>query len=76
MPKKERKEEKKPPRAEKSKEVAAKPAGGSGDLTKTELAKKTVPELREIAKNLSVKSPSKMKKDELVQGILEKQAGK
>jgi restriction endonuclease S subunit len=69
-------EEKKPPRAEKSKEVAAKPASGSGDLTKTELAKKTVPELREIAKNLAVKSPSKMKKDELVQGILEKQLGK
>lgn len=72
----EEEEEKKPPRAEKSKEVAAKPASGSGDLTKTELSKKTVPELREIAKNLAVKLPSKIKKDELVKIILEKQAGK
>jgi type I restriction enzyme S subunit len=72
----EEEEEKKPPRAEKSKEVAAKPAGGSGDLTKTELAKKTVPELREIAKNLAANLPSKMKKDELVKIILEKQLGK
>jgi len=73
---KEEKEEKKPPRAEKSKEVAAKPAGGSGDLTKAELSKKTVPELREIAKNLVANLPSKMKKDELVKIILEKQLGK
>jgi transcription termination factor Rho len=35
-----------------------------------------VPELKEIAKNLGLKPPSNMKKDELVQSILKKQADK
>jgi hypothetical protein len=57
-------------------EKAAQASGGSRDLTETELAKKKVPELREIAINLGLKPPSNMKKDELVQSILKKQAGK
>ena len=57
-------------------EKAAQASGGSRDLTETELSKKKMPELKEIAKKLDVKFPSKINKGELVQGILEKQAGK
>ena len=57
-------------------EKAAQAAGGSGDLTEAELAKKKNPELREIAQSLAVKLYSKMNRGKLVQGILEKQAGK
>ena len=57
-------------------EKAAQAAGGSGDLTEAELAKKYLPELKEIAKKLDVKFPSKINKGELIQSILKKQAGK
>lgn len=48
-------------------------AVASSNLVETELTKKTVPVLKELAKTLGVKSPSKMKKDDLVKYILEKQ---
>jgi hypothetical protein len=57
-------------------EKAAQASGGSRDLTETELAKKYLPELKEIAKSLDVKFPSKINKGELIQSILKKQAGK
>ena len=57
-------------------EKAAQASGGSRDLTETELAKKYLPELKEIAKKLDVKFPSKINKGELIQSILKKQAGK
>lgn len=57
-------------------EEAAQAAGGSRDLTETELSKKYLPELKEIAKNLAVKLYSKMNRGELIQSILKKQAGK
>ena len=57
-------------------EKAAQASGGSRDLTETELSKKYLPELKEIAKNLDVKFPSKINKGELIQSILKKQAGK
>lgn len=57
-------------------EKAAQASDGSRDLTETELSKKYLPELKEIAKNLDVKFPSKINKGELIQSILKKQAGK
>ncbi len=64
------------PAVEEKEEKAAQASGGSRDLTETELSKKYLPELKEIAKNLDVKFPSKINKGELVQSILKKQAGK
>jgi restriction endonuclease S subunit len=55
------------------KEDVSTDAVASSNLVETELTKKTVPVLKELAKTLGVKSPSKMKKDDLVKYILEKQ---